>query len=134
MMDVAPSCTLVSIRTNWLPYVLQATEAVMRKQDIESVVKGNHHGNDISAGFDQGWVQMLELNTHAAAEGTEKRMTDTVSGLQSGRIRVFSGNYTGVNPEDPSDTIDLSRGYAECGESSSPSFRYVLQDVIIEDN
>lgn len=134
MVDVAPSCTLVSIRTNWLPYVLQATEAVMRKQDIESVVKGNHHGNDISAGFDQGWVQMLELNTHAAAEGTEKRMTDTISGLQSGRIRVFSGNYTGVNPEDSSDTIDLSRGYAECGESSSPSFRYVLQDVIIEDN
>ena len=134
MMDVAPSSALVSIRTNWVPYVLQATEAVMRNEDIEKVVSGNLHGNDISAGFEEDWVQMLELNKHAAAEGTEDRMNRTIASIIKGKASIFSGKYTGVNPDDPSDTIDLSKGFTEHRDSSSPSFRYILKDVITEDN
>ena len=134
MMDVAPSCALVSVRTNWIPYFLQATEAVMQNEDIEKVVKGNLHGNDVSAGFEENWVQMLELNTHAVPQGTEDRMNRAITNLQNGKTKVFSGKYTGVNPEDPSDTVDLSGGYKECAKSSSPSFRYILKDVVIEDN
>jgi basic membrane protein A len=134
MMDVAPSCALLSIRTNWMPYIQQAVDAVWQKQDIEKVVKGNLHGNDISAGFEEDWVQMLELNKHAVPQGTEERMNRAVASLQKGKTAVFSGKYTGVNPDDPSDTVDLSRGYEECRDSSSPSFRYILQNIIIEDN
>ncbi len=134
MMDVAPSCALVSLRTNWVPYVLQATEAVLQKTDIERVVKGNLHGNDISAGFEEDWVQMLELNKRAAAEGTEDRMNRAIAEIRSGKVSVFSGEYTGVSPDDPADTVDLARGYTEHKGSSSPSFRYILKDVIIEDN
>ncbi len=134
MMDVAPSSALVSIRTNWVPYIRQAAEAVMNGEEIEAAVKGNLHGNDISAGFEQDWVQMLELNKHAVPQGTEERMDRAVASLQKGKTAVFSGKYTGVNPDDPSDTVDLSRGYEECRDSSSPSFRYILQNIIIEDN
>ena len=50
--------------------------------------------------------------------------------MKSGKIRVFSGNYTGVNPMDPADTIDLNAGYTEHQYSSNPSFGYILQDCI----
>ena len=133
MMDVAPSCALVSIRTNWVPYILQATEAVMQGLDIEEYVKGNLHRNDISAGFEEDWVQMLDLNKHASAEGTEERMNRAIAALQKGKS-IFSGKYTGVNPTDPNDTIDLSKGFEECSTSSSPSFRYILDKVVVEDN
>ena len=132
MMDVAPSCALVSIRTNWVPYILQATEAIQMKEDIENVVRGHLHGNDISAGFEEEWVQMLELNKHSAAQGTEERVKRAISAFQKGKVEVFKGEYIGVNPDDPEDTIDLSRGFDECKKSSSPSFRYILKDVITE--
>ena len=50
MMDVAPSCALVSIRTNWTPYVLQAVQAVMNGEVIENAVDAHAHGRDLSAG------------------------------------------------------------------------------------
>ena len=132
MMDVAPSSTLVSIRTNWVPYIEQATEAVLSKTDIEQYVKGHLHGNDLSAGFEEDWVQMLELNKHAAAKGTEERMNRAIASFRKGKVDVFRGKYTGVNPDNPDDLVDLNRGFEECRDSSSPAFHYVLDDVIIE--
>lgn len=134
MMDVTPSTALVSLRTNWTPYIISATQAVMDHQVIEKVVKGNLHGNDISAGFEQDWVQMLDLNDYLAAPGTEERMKQVIEEFCRGKKDVFRGNYTGVSPVDPTDTIDLKLGYEENKYSSNPSFRYVLNDyVIIED-
>ena len=45
-------------------------------------------------------------------------------------VGVFKGNYTGTNPEDPSDTIDLRTAYIENENTSYPLFHYVLDDVI----
>ena len=134
MMDVAPSTALVSLRTNWTPYIVSATQAVLDHQAIEKTVRGNLHGNDISAGFEQDWVQMLELNVYLAAPATEEKMEKVIEEFRRGKKDVFKGNYTGVNPEDPTDTIDLRRGYEENRLSSSPSFRYVLDDYVIIDN
>ena len=44
----------------------------MNGKVIEQAVQGHVHGNDISAGFDQDWVQMLELNTTLPPPGTEE--------------------------------------------------------------
>ncbi len=134
MMDIAPSSALVSIRTNWIPYILQATEAVMQREDIETVVKGHLHGNDISAGFDEDWVQMLELNKHLAAPGTEEKMLSTIEAFRAGKVDVFRGNYTGISLTDPADVIDLNKGYTEHRDSSSPSFHYILRDYITVEN
>ena len=134
MMDVAPSSALVSIRTNWAPYVIQAVQAVMNGREIEEAVEGNVHGNDMSAGFDAGWVELLEMNRFVAADGTEDKVGKTIEAMKKGRIKVFSGNYTGVNPMNPADTIDLNNGYTECQYFSRPSFNYILKDCIIIEN
>ena len=134
MMDAAPSCALVSIRTNWEPYILEAVQAVMNSEKIESFIKAHEHGRDLSAGFESGWVEMLELNRFIAAPGTEEKMERAIDSLKKGRTRVFSGNYTGVNPRNPSDTIDLNAGYTENQYGSNPTFGYILKDCIIVEN
>lgn len=131
MLDVAPTTALISTRINWSPYIREAVQAVMNQTSIEKTVSGNvHNGNDISAGFDLGWVEMLDLNTHIAADGTQKKMDEAIEALNHGTIQVFQGDYTGVNPDDPADTCDLNQGFAENASSSSPAFHYILQDMI----
>ena len=134
MSDVAPSCALVSIRTNWAPYVIQAVRAVMENQKIENVVEAHAHGRDLSAGFESGWVELLELNKFIAADGTQEKIGNAIENMKKGKTRVFSGNYTGVNPLNHADTIDLNAGYTEHQYSSNPSFGYILTDVITVEN
>ena len=134
MMDIAPSSSLTSVRTNWAPYAIQAVEAVLNDQVIENVVEAHAHGRDLSAGFESGWVELLELNKFVMAEGTQEKVNNAIENLKKGRIKVFSGNYTGVNPINPADTIDLNTGYTECQYSSNPSFGYVLRDCITVEN
>ena len=134
MMDIAPSCALVSIRTNWAPYVIQAVRAVMSGTAIENTVEAHEHGRDLSAGFESGWVELMELNKFIAAEGTQEKIDNAIEGLKKGKIRVFSGNYTGVNPLNASDTIDLNEGFTENQYSSNPSFGYILKDYITVEN
>lgn len=134
MMDVAPSSALVSIRTNWAPYMIQAVEAVMNDQVIESVVDAHAHGRDMSAGFESGWVELLELNKYIAADGTQEKVDNAIENMKKGKIKVFSGNYIGVNPLNPADTIDLNEGYTEHQYSSNPSFGYILKDIIAVEN
>ncbi len=134
MMDVAPSTALVSLRTNWAPYVIQAVKAVIEDRKIEETVEGHVHGRDMSAGFENGWVEMVELNNSIAAEGTREKMDRTVESFRNGRVKVFSGNYIGVNPFNPADTLDLTGGYTENQFSSNPSFGYILRDYITVEN
>ena len=95
---------------------------------------GNAHGNDMSAGLDKNWVEILELNKYIAAEGTGEKITQLIEAFHKGSIDVFRGNYTGVNPLDDTDRIDLSKGYIENENSSVPSFHYVLDGVIEVEN
>ncbi|MBR2529058.1 MAG: BMP family ABC transporter substrate-binding protein [Blautia sp.] len=134
MMDVAPSCALVSIRTNWSPYVLEAVQAVMNKQNIEKSVKANVHGRDLSAGFESGWVELLDLNDTIAAYGSQEKAEKAIDSLKKGKTKVFYGNYTGVNPRNSSDTIDLNTEFIENQNSSNPSFSYILDRVIQVEN
>ena len=134
MMDVAPSCALVSIRTNWSPYVMEAVQAVLNNQDIEEAVNAHVHGRDLSAGFENGWVELLDLNQFIAAEGTQEKARKVIEGLEKGHVKVFYGNYTGVNPRNPADTIDLSTEYLENQNSSNPTFHYILDNCISVEN
>jgi basic membrane protein A len=88
----------------------------------------------MSAGFENGWVELLDLNTLIAADGTADRLDKTIENLKKGRIKVFRGDYTGVNPRNAADVIDLRNGYTENQYSSNPTFGYVLKDYIfVED-
>lgn len=131
MSEVAPGTSLVTSRICWEPYVLSAVEAVMMNESIESIVTGRIHGTDVSAGFEKGWVEMEDLNMQVAASGTEEAMNRAIDRFKRGSGDfVFKGNFTGINPDDPSDTIDLRNGYRENANTSYPLFHYILTDII----
>ena len=131
MSEVAPSTSLVTARIAWEPYVLGAAEAVMNNRRIESVVSGRIHGTDVSAGFEDGWVEMVDLNLQVAAPEVKDAMNKAIREFKRGNNDfVFKGDYTGVNPDDPSDTCDLKKGYVENENTSYPLFHYILTDII----
>ena len=134
MSEVTLTTSLVTTRINWEPYVLSAVEAVIRQKAIETVVPGKVHGTDMSAGFDRGWVEMLELNQQLAATGTREAMDSAIEQFRRGNGgMVFRGDYTGVDPDNPLDTCDLREGYEENATSSFPTFHYILKDIIFID-
>ena len=131
MSEVAPGSSLVTARICWEPYILAAAEAVMNNKKIEAVVTGRIHGNDVSAGFEKGWVEMVDLNLQVAAPGTQEAMDKAIEQFKKGNGDfVFKGDYTGVNPDNPSDTIDLKKAYIENENTSYPLFNYILSDII----
>lgn len=130
MADVAPTTSLISCRINWEPYMVAASKAVLKGRPIEAAVKGSVLGNDISGGFHENWVQMLKLNKTVAAEGTQQVIDRLIQDFENDRVHVYQGNYTGTNPFDANDTIDLIQEYKENKKGSAPSFHYVLDGVI----
>ena len=50
--------------------------------------------------------------------------------VEKNDILIFSGNFTGTDPFDSSNKIDLRTPFFETEKSSSPAFCYVLDDVI----
>lgn len=130
MSDMAPTTSLISSRINWQKYIVSAVGAVLNGKKIEKAVDGNVHGNDISGGFEYGWVEMLKLNETIAADGTSEKIDSLIKKFKKGKIDVFKGDFIGVDPFDSSDTYDLNKGYKENEKSSSPKFHYVLKDVI----
>ncbi len=128
--DIAPTSYLTGCRIDWEPYISAAVSAVFEGKKIESCVSGSVYGNDVSAGFDRGWISMLYLNESVTAPGTAERVDELIKEFKKGRLTVFKGDYIGVDPFDQGSTIDLNDGYVECRNSSAPTFHYVLQDVI----
>lgn len=132
MADVAPLTSLISCRINWAPYVIGAVEAVLARRNIEDFVDARIHGNDACGGLTGDWVQILKLNRQVAAEGSQEQLDQVVEALKKGTLEVFKGEYTGVNPDDPSDTVDLRQGYRENDKTSWATFHYLLEGVITE--
>lgn len=131
MADVAPTTYLIGSKINWTPYMIGAVEAVLNKKSIEKNVDAFFFKNDACAGFNKNWVEMLELNTLVATEGTKDKIEKLKKQISKGEIDVFKGDFTGVNPDNPLDTIDLNVSYKENSFSSAPSFFYILKDKII---
>ena len=131
MSEVAPAASLVTSRICWETYILSAVEAMMLDKRIESIVSGRIHGTDVSAGFERGWVEMIDLNEQVAAPGTQEAMNNAIEQFKrSGGDFVFRGSYEGVDPDDPSNTINLTYGYQENAHTSYPLFKYILKDVV----
>lgn len=132
MIDVAPTTSLVSCRINWEPYMVDAVGAVLNDEDIESVQDAVRYEQDACAGFDYGWVELLEFNEVIVSDETKDIVNDYIREFKSSPHTIFVGDYKGTNPYDEKDTIDLTNGYIENEYCSAPSFSYVLDDIIIE--
>ena len=66
---------------------------------IESVQKGESIAYDWVGGIDNGAVQLTELNTAVAAEGTQAKLDEVMGKLKNGTIKVFDINTFTVKGE-----------------------------------
>ena len=130
MISAAPTTELIGTCIDWAPYMEAAAAAVQQHKNIESTISGKVFSNDAAGGLVDGWVRMFDLNTAIAAPGTDELLEETISEIAHGRLHIFQGNYTGVDPENPDDTCDLNKAYEENASGSSPTFHYVLNDII----
>lgn len=112
------------------PYMLSAVGAVLDDKVIEDCVKGKVNGNDAGAGFEEDWIQILELNPTIVADGTKEKVNQVKKQFAKGKLKVFQGEYVGIDPFDETDTYDLKQEYKENEKLSAPTFHYVLKDVI----
>ena len=55
---------------------------VIKDRKIEKTVSGRINGNDVSAGFEKGWVEMVDLNLQVAAPGTQEAMDSAIDKLK----------------------------------------------------
>ncbi len=130
MTNVAPSTSLIGCKVNWEPYETAAIQAILDGKNIEESLTCHTEKNDAWGGLQDNWVQMLELNTLIAAPGSKEEIDKNIQLFAQNKQKVFYGDYTGKNPSDPSDTIDLSTEYIENKHASAPGFCYQLDDII----
>ena len=130
MTNIAPTSSLISCAVDYSYYFEQSIYALLHGRKIEDCIDGRTYGQDAMAGIDKGWVRILDINHAIISDEADRIINDTIKGVENGNIQVFEGDFTGTNPSDPADTIDLRTPYKENENSSSPTFSYVLDDVI----
>ena len=130
MTDVAPTRSLVSCCVDYSYYFEQSINALLQGKRIEDCIDGKTYGQDAMAGLDKNWVRILDINEAIVPKETDQIVENTINELISGKKQVFAGNLTGVDPYDSTKRIDLNTPYIENETSSSPTFSYILDDVI----
>ena len=130
MTDIAPTRSLVSCSVDYSYYFEQSINALLHGKKIEDCIDGKVYGQDAMAGIEKGWVRILDMNHAILPENIDAVVDDTMMKMENGEIQVFSGPFTGTNPYDENDRIDLTKPFIENETSSSPAFSYVLDDVI----
>ena len=130
MTDIAPTRSLVGCSVDYSYYFEQSIGALLHDRKIEDCIDGKVIGQDAMAGIEKGWVRILDMNYAILPENISETVDGVIRKLENGEIQVFSGPFTGVNPYDASDRIDLTKPFIENEKASSPAFSYVLDDVI----
>lgn len=130
MTDIAPTRSLVSCSVDFSYYFEQSINAVLKGKKIESCIDGKVSGQDAMAGIEKGWVRILDLNHAILPMNIEEVISDTVHKIEKENFQIFAGPFTGVNPYDENDRIDLRTSFVENETTSSPQFSYILDDVV----
>lgn len=130
MADIAPTTYLTGSKINWSYYMIGAVGAVLEGRNIENTVDGRAYGNDMMAGFEKNWIEMLDINEVVAAPGTKQIVESVCDEFRKGQVHVFFGDYTGVSVDDKNDTCNLNDEYIENYQSSAPTFNYILNKII----
>jgi len=87
-INIAPNSALISSKINWAPYMQMAIEATM---------KGESFDTDWSQGFNEGSVELTELNANVAAEGTAEKLEEVINLFKAGELHVFDTSTFTVN-------------------------------------
>lgn len=81
-----PNSFIISSRINWAPYFKEAMQCVIDKEDIDVDYVGT---------LETGSVELTEINTAVAAEGTAEKIAEVKAQLEEGTLEVFdTKNFT----------------------------------------
>ena len=84
--DACPNTFIVSSRINWAPYY---------EYMINCVIEGKEIADDWTGTLATGSVVLTEINTTAAAEGTQAAIDAAMAELKAGTLHVFNtANFT----------------------------------------
>lgn len=138
-IDACPNTYIISSRINWTPYF---------KYIIQCVADGTAIDTDWTGDLSTGSVQLTELNTNAAAEGTQDEIDKVTSELEAGTLHVFDTSTFTVNGETltsymadvdtdadyTADTEAISDGYFHESEyRSAPYFNIQIDGITLND-
>ena len=79
-LAACPNTFIVSSRIDWAPYYVYA---------ISAVANGEAIATDWTGTLATGSVQLTEVNTQAAAEGTQEKIDEVKAQLEAGTLHVF---------------------------------------------
>ena len=79
-ISMGPTTALISSKINWAPYMTYMINCVASGEAIDA---------DWCGGFNEGSVELTELNTAVAAEGTQKAIDDAIAAFKAGTLNVF---------------------------------------------
>ena len=81
--------------------------------------------------YNKLWKMLIDKNMNKRDLAERSGVSSaSIAKLSKGELEVFSGSFTGVSVFDPNDRINLNSPYKENEQSSSPTFCYILDDVI----
>ena len=78
--DACPNTYIISSRINWVPYYKYAIQAVMDGPTIDT---------DWTGTLSTGSVELTDLNTSVAADGTQAKLDEVKGKLEDGSLHVF---------------------------------------------
>ena len=134
-VKACPNTFIISSRINWAPYYEYAVNCIADNKEIAA---------DWCEGFSKGSVELSELNTKAAAEGTQAKLDEVMADLKAGKIHVFDtasftvgGNtlstyMADIDTDDDytPDTEVISDGYFHESEfRSAPAFNVEVDGI-----
>ncbi len=104
MSDVAPNSSIISSRIDWTNYFVYV---------IETIVNGGKPSQDYKGfGLASGDVCLTELNTTAAAPGTQEAMDKAIADIKAGSLNIFdTSTFTVGGAAVTSHTIDITGDY-----------------------
>lgn len=79
-ISMGPNTALISSKIYWAPYF---------KMMYEAAVNGTAVPADYTGSLKDGMVQLTELNTAVAAEGTQAKIDEVKAELENGTLKVF---------------------------------------------
>ena len=137
--DACPNTYIISSRINWVPYYKYAIQAVMDGSSIDT---------DWTGTLSTGSVELTDLNTSVAADGTQDKLDEVKSKLEDGSLHVFDtstftvkgaklDSYEADVDTDPNYTPDtevVSDGYFHESEyRSAPYFDVQIDGIELLD-
>lgn len=136
-ISMGPNTALISSKIYWAPYF---------KMMYEAAVNGTAISTDYCGSLKDGMVQLTELNTSVAAQGTQEKLDAVKAELEAGTLKVFDTSKFTVDGKTLStyladvntdadftpDTEAIADGYFHESEHRSAPYFDILIDGITE--